>query len=413
MGLFEFVKDTINDNDFVKGMIVSTLVNHGTNILTSIPSNIISTGKKHLTTSVSINSADNIYYLLVKTLMTDEIISKSRSFKFLSDDRYLGDGVINRNTYKTLGNGRHLCKYKGQYLLFNISEEPSRGGGSNKPITTITITKFGRSHKLFDDLFDELKKQRENDTKDMLTLVDYQGYHICTEPKRRKDSVILSEENELKLYDSLDKFNESEDWYIETGVPYHLGILLYGVPGTGKTSLIKQIATYLDRKIMIVNSPTELEEASTNGKDYLIVIEEVDTFGASKREFCEDDDENCEDDPFSKMSASIGSHTLGKMLQSLDGLVQPHGRIIVMTTNDKDSLDDALIRCGRVDLQLNIDYADNHVFKGLCKKFYKDDYSDDKFDGFEIKSKCAPASIQGSILNGCTLDELIEHYRKE
>ena len=51
----------------------------------------------------------------------------------------------------------------------------------------------------------------------------------------------------------LDFFLHNKDWYFQMGIPYSLGIGLYGPPGTGKTSLIKSIANYTGRHIIVIS----------------------------------------------------------------------------------------------------------------------------------------------------------------
>ena len=50
-----------------------------------------------------------------------------------------------------------------------------------------------------------------------------------------------------------------------------------------------------------------------------------------------------------------GVHSQG-VLNALDGVVDSPGRIVIMTTNHPETLDAALIRPGRIDKKINLDY---------------------------------------------------------
>ena len=45
----------------------------------------------------------------------------------------------------------------------------------------------------------------------------------------------------------IDFFLQNKAWYLEKGIPYNLGILLYGEPGCGKTRFIKQLMNHTGR----------------------------------------------------------------------------------------------------------------------------------------------------------------------
>lgn len=92
-------------------------------------------------------------------------------------------------------------------------------------------------------------------------------------------------------------FTDDKEWYRKNGVPYTLGIALYGSPGTGKTSFIKAIASRLGRHIISISLAKiktkkqlydfyyETQYNSSNDKNAIgfdkkiIVFEDIDCIG--------------------------------------------------------------------------------------------------------------------------------------
>jgi len=60
---------------------------------------------------------------------------------------------------------------------------------------------------------------------------------------------------------------------------------------------------------------------------------------------------------------------LSHLLNLIDGVVEMHGRIIIMTTNHVDKLDDALIRPGRIDLKVNFQRITGETIKHVITKY--------------------------------------------
>ncbi len=79
--------------------------------------------------------------------------------------------------------------------------------------------------------------------------------------------------------------------------------------------------------------------------------------------------------------------TLTGLLNALDGVVTPHGLITVMTTNDISVLDPALVRPGRSDCIVEIDYATREQVIRLCSLIA----------GRKVASREIPAAIPREI----------------
>jgi len=95
---------------------------------------------------------------------------------------------------------------------------------------------------------------------------------------------------------------------------------------------------------------------SDASKNSIIVIEEIDTV-FNKRQ---------------KVDTSLkgNSITFGGLLNVLDGVVAKDGRIVVMTTNNLNMLDDALVRPGRIDVRLEFMTATEDQVSQMVDRFF-------------------------------------------
>jgi hypothetical protein len=206
---------------------------------------------------------------------------------------------------------------------------------------------------------------------------------------RPLDSVVLADDQRERIVADLEYFLSTEERYLELGLPWHRGYLFYGPPGTGKTSLAKALAAEFRFNVYYINlavveSDAKLVELFANidsGRSFL-VLEDIDIVQAAKDRT--DDKKGV---------------TLGGLLNALDGIATPHGLITLMTTNDREILDPALIRPGRVDFELNISYVTDKQFQDLCRRFIGREVSVPP-----ILGKITPAEVVGLFKNGDTDD---------
>lgn len=92
--------------------------------------------------------------------------------------------------------------------------------------------------------------------------------------------------------------------------------------------------------------------------------------------------------------------TFSGFLNALDGVRSQEGQILFMTTNHKEKLDPALLRPGRADVHVKLDYASEKQMLGLFKRFFPEATDDDarKFSNQLPVHKLSMAKLQGHFL---------------
>ena len=88
--------------------------------------------------------------------------------------------------------------------------------------------------------------------------------------------------------------------------------------------------------------------------------------------------------------------TLAFLLNLFDGILETPGRIMFMTTNHPDKLSKALIRPGRIDVQIEVGYCDVDMIKDIYNFFYKTNH---EFTNFIINKPLIPAKITQICMN--------------
>jgi hypothetical protein len=187
---------------------------------------------------------------------------------------------------------------------------------------------------------------------------------------KNMQSLYLREADKHKITSIVDKFKTRRDFYEQLGIPYKLGIMLYGHPGTGKSSTIKAVASTLEKDIYFVNLKNVRTNAELKGifehinekcNGGVIVFEDMDAScevikrrgsgsGETRPDAVADVTDHVADDKL----------TLSYLLNLFDGTICRDGTIFAITTNHLENIDPALYRSGRVDVKIEFRKCDHY-----------------------------------------------------
>lgn len=261
--------------------------------------------------------------------------------------------------------------------------------------------------------------------------------------------------NKNDIISKIDFFLKNEEWYKERGIPYNLGILLYGEPGGGKSRFIKQIINYTKRHALdiklndgfdfdalrhLIQNENIDSDHIIEQKQRVIIFEDIDAVGDTLKdrklkEKEKDSQAKNMMESLSKMAKKSESpsgkkdkdhfvsvtsddscdnnNNLSYFLNMLDGLNECNGRIMIMTTNRIEYLDKAIIRPGRVDIKIECGKCTIEDINGMLKCFYKDDYSYNINDiRSDINNKYTSAEVTNILRTTRYFEEVKEYFVK-
>lgn len=190
--------------------------------------------------------------------------------------------------------------------------------------------------------------------------------------KTRLSDVAGCDEAKLEVAEIID-FLKNPIKYNKIGAKIPSGVIMSGPPGTGKTLMAKAIAGESGVPFFTVNGSDFVEmyvgigaqrvrklfEQARKESPCIVFIDEIDAVGKKRSNGVSQGNDERE-------------QTLMALLTEMDGFEKETGIIVIAATNRVDVLDEALIRPGRFDREVSVDYPDVRGREQILKVHAKD-----------------------------------------
>ncbi|GLT51403.1 hypothetical protein SLA2020_248160 [Shorea laevis] len=153
------------------------------------------------------------------------------------------------------------------------------------------------------------------------------------------------------------------------GIKHVKGMLLYGPPGTGKTLMARQIGKMLNgREPKIVNGPEVLSkfvgETEKNVRDLFADAENDQRTRGDQSDLhviiFDEIDAICKSRGSTRDGTGVHDSIVNQLLTKIDGVESVNNVLLIGMTNRKDLLDEALLRPGRLEVQVEIGLPDEN-----------------------------------------------------
>lgn len=383
MSFLQYMVGQFYENQMLQAAVVAAPLTALTYMAREVPGKIFALIKRTVSTEVQFNS-DIADYHLIQALVAKEIASPKWSRKFLyhADEDYDWDTDERSVNHVGLsvGYGTHFGRF-GRVPVWIERTMTEGGGAATEKFKETLRVRFLTRRRSVIDRFTKMVEEKAGKLVDQPTVDLYinsgcwwsKGSKL---PQRSISTVFTSGNAGQELVDSILQFDADRDLYLQRGMPHRMGALLFGPPGTGKSSLLHAVASETRRSIYYLNlgsvkedmELTRLVSGSRNWKRALLVIEDFDATGAQTTR--EPTTQPTETGPNAQPPKP--PLTLSALLNVLDGVISPDGLVVIATTNHPEKLDPALIREGRFDIRLELGPLGWEEFVGMADLFGHD-----------------------------------------
>ncbi|KZV90312.1 P-loop containing nucleoside triphosphate hydrolase protein [Exidia glandulosa HHB12029] len=312
--------------------------------------------------------------------------------------------------YRPAADRPQLFKWKSHWVQVTRDQGSRDWRTGKEEGGKLTLILHNANRSILDDLIEASRVHFSKASQHLVTiyLADQYGSWSKTITKARRplDTLILPNGVLELLLDDARDFMASEKWYRTAGVPHRRGYLLYGMPGTGKSSTIHALASELMLPIYSISLATKgMDDSALQNlvaetpPECILSIEDIDCAFPEPRsaEDLEEEEEGFQQERAARRRARqedaeaqgaelpeeildqmegamlpprTSDVTLSGLLNLIDGVWSEEGRLLFATTNHIEKLDPALIRPGRIDVKISYTASTRDQAARLFERFF-------------------------------------------
>lgn len=362
---------------------------------------VTATTTDYILSKLTYNYAFSTYVLEPNQFLRVNQTIKKMDSKAFNKHKYTG--VSNNNKYDSQflkAERRYVSKLKHMDAYFMVDTHAQEEENRRERCSKIKIYFFGKDAKLaHEQFYEQIKDRAEKKVqgKEQNTVVTYHfyrdeendmDYYRKSSTAKTPNQLFYDKDICTEVIEYISNWRNAVAIFDNLNITHKTGILLYGAPGTGKTSFAKMIAAHFKYKFITF----DMKDFDTtffkdmfdflNNDTYVILIEDIDCiFGKREKAITEKEKNNAQ-----------------ALLQFLDGTSSIGNIIYVATTNHIEALDQALIRDGRFDLKIEIEDISRDTAIRMCKGYYIYEDSDIENILGEETFPINPAYLQNKII---------------
>lgn len=366
--------------------------------LKDVPGLLVSWLKRFVISTLAVDSRDEFLFSALVEYMdahpslrqvnqfTARSVRQGTAYQSLEEDLRAGQAP---RAFLSPGEGLHILWIEGRLVWMRRELQVSQS-----VFERISLSHFGRSGAYLSTFLQraiDARASRESDTLSVYIPNPFHGgdwMRARLGSRRPLSSVVLKAGQAEALLGDLQRFYGARERYAELGIPWRRGYLLFGPPGTGKTSLVTALASELHLNVCTLSlaSPVVTDEKihtllAAVPQRSLLLIEDVDAFFRQR------------DAAHAQVRLSFSG-----FLNALDGVATQEGNVLFMTTNHAEQLDPALIRAGRIDERVKLGACDQDQLRRLFLKFRPDAAAAQAYAADHVGQALSPAQVQAELM---------------